>query len=1008
MSNSDSKQYCRSPRERVGGAPFIEAAKDEFPEPIELATTPMSRRGFLMAAGFSFGGATVLTGCKRSPVEKAIPFLVQPEEMTPGRALHYATTCGGCSAGCGALAKVRDGRPIKLEGNPSHVLSKGGLCAVGQASILGLYDRHRLTTPQKDGQDTTWDAVDDEINAKLETVRSEGGAVRVLTRSTSSPTTKRVIDSFLKRFDDAAHIVFEPVSCSAILDAHEQTHGTRLLPHYRFDQAEVIVSFDADFLGTWISPVEFTAAWSAGRRLDGDHPSLSYHAHIESRMSVTGSKADQRLTVHPGSIGSALSQLAEAIAQLAGAHSESGEHGEGPLSHSAVSDLAARLWSARGHSLVVCGSQDIQTQILCNSINHVLGNYEKTLGTTTPSLQRADNDTAFAALRTDIEAGRVKALIIHGVNPAFDLPYGVAFGEQIKSIDLVISCSTHVDETALSATFFCPDHHELESWGDAEPQRGILSLRQPTIAPLGKTRAFVESLSTWSGQKRTALDILRESWPDQQSFDQAVHDGVSTKERSALRTRSFNESAVSAIHTSDSPDPNALSLVLYQKVGMPDSSHAGNPWLHEMPDPISKMVWDNYAAIAPATAERLELKEEDVVSLKVGEAQLELPITIQPGQHENCVAVALGYGAQASERFTEVGPEWFERRPTVGENGRVGTNAAVLLTNENGTLHSNGAPVTLEKVNRTHRLSCTQDYHHITVPDHLAPPSHRRRPMIQETTFAALTVGATGHGDNHHDDESKKKDLWPDDHPYEGHHWGMVIDLTTCTGCSGCVVACQIENNVPVVGKDEVGRNRDMSWMRIDRYYADTEDGVDVAHQPMMCHHCDFAPCETVCPVLATVHSEEGLNQQVYNRCVGTRYCANNCPYKVRRFNWFQYTHNDALQNMVLNPDIVVRSRGVMEKCSFCVQRIHEAKAEAKRAGRPLEDGDVTPACQQSCPAGAIVFGDMNDPESAVAKLIAGGRHYRILEEINIRPSVGYLNVVRHRAAGQDEEGGHG
>jgi molybdopterin-containing oxidoreductase family iron-sulfur binding subunit len=445
------------------------------------------------------------------------------------------------------------------------------------------------------------------------------------------------------------------------------------------------------------------------------------------------------------------------------------------------------------------------------------------------------------------------------------------------------------------------------------------------------------------------------------------------------------------------------TLVLYPKVGIPDGSHAYNPWLQELPDPITKATWDNYACLSPAAAGQLSLAEGDVVRVEVRDGKgrggsIDLPVLVQPGQHDQAVAVALGYGSVLSERFAGIGPAWLEAQPTVGENGLVGRNAAPLLAWQGAALRYTRVGVELTKTGKNRPPAVAQLRDTLNLPAHLAPPGQERRPIVRETTLAAL--GASGL--NPEARPEAPADLWPDDHPYPGRRWGMVIDLQACTGCSACVVACQAENNVPVVGRDEVRRQREMHWLRIDRYYSGDPTAVEVAHQPMLCQQCERAPCETVCPVLATTHSEEGLNEQVYNRCVGTRYCANNCPYKVRRFNWFDYAHDDALQNLVLNPDVTVRSRGVMEKCTFCVQRLEEARIEARRRGEPLRDGEVQTACQQSCPARAIVFGDLNDPESRVARLRKDRRHYRALEELNIGPSVGYLKVVRNRPDGEE------
>ncbi len=516
MANSDPKQYYKSQLERDGGEAFLQAAADEFPQPIDLTVTPMSRRGFLAAAGFSFAGATaMMSGCERAPEEKAIPFLVQPEEITPGRAVHYATTCGGCNARCGMLAKNRDGRPIKLEGNPEHPIGKGGLCAIGQASLLDLYDSQRLSKgPKQDGAVVGWDVVDGEVKAKLDAIRANGGKVRVLTRSVSSPSMQRLVDEFLATFGDGAHIVHEPMSCSAVLDAHAQTHGRRVFPQYRFENARVIVSFDADFLGSWVSPAEYTAGWRAGRAAHdlAGSDEFSYHAHFESRYSVTGSKADDRVICAPHEIGNQMSALTAAIAKLAGEDFGDDDHGDaGGHSSQQIDEIAAKLYAARGQGLVVCGTQDVEAQVLCNYLNHLLGNYGQTLDISKPSKQRADDDAAFATLRAELAAGEVAALIMHGVNPVFDLADGAAFAAELGSnAGLVVSCAARVDETSTVATVICPDHHYLESWGDYEPVTGTFSLSQPTVAPLGKTRSVLESLAIWSGKPRTALAILRE------------------------------------------------------------------------------------------------------------------------------------------------------------------------------------------------------------------------------------------------------------------------------------------------------------------------------------------------------------------------------------------------------------------------------------------------------------------------------------------------------------------
>ena len=446
--------------------------------------------------------------------------------------------------------------------------------------------------------------------------------------------------------------------------------------------------------------------------------------------------------------------------------------------------------------------------------------------------------------------------------------------------------------------------------------------------------------------------------------------------------RPFDFSAVRPILRPEELAPNAFALVLYPKIGMLDGRHGHNAWLHELPDPVTKVTWDNYASFSPAAAKRLGVADGDVVRVTAtGIPPLELPAFVQPGQHDASVAIALGYGRAGTDRFAKVGPPWFEARPRAG---LVGVNASTLVTTEDTARVYSGRSVTVVKTGRTHPLASTQIHHSLEGAEGQEP-----RPIVQETTLAQLASAAT----ETHESEGE---LWASDHPSTGHRWGMAIDLNTCTGCSACVIACQAENNVPVVGQDEVRRKREMHWIRIDRYYSGSEDEPEVAHQPMMCQHCEHAPCETVCPVLATVHGDEGLNEQVYNRCVGTRYCANNCPYKVRRFNWFDYPHEDRLQNLVFNPNVTVRSRGVMEKCTFCVQRIEETRIEARRLGQPIADGAIKTACQQVCPADAIVFGDLNDPNTRVSALTESNRAYRVLEDLNTRPAVRYLKVVRH------------
>jgi len=979
-----------------------------------LPEAGVGRREFLQLAGFALGAAA-LTGCSRGLEHRAIPYLIRPEEITPGRSYWYASVCGACPAACGILTKNRDGRPIKLEGNPQHPVSRGGLCAVGQASLLALYDSQRLRNPLDNGQESTWQGVDRQVMQRLESIRAAGGGVRVLTDSTAGPAERGQIAAFLSGFGDGRHVTYDPLSMSAIADAHLKTHGVRTQPRYRFDEAEVVAGFGADFLGTWISPVEYTAGYHAGRRLDQDGVPFSYHMQLESRMSLTGSNADHRVAVPAGSLPLILAHLAGELARLQGSSAPWPSLPACPTELAEITSLAERLWKApRGRTLVVCGVNEPGAQTLANYANHLLGNYGTTLDMEGASLQCRGEDAELRRLLDEVLAGKVDALLVRGVNPVYDLPAGEDTAAALDKIPLVVSFASRLDETSRHAHFVCPEPHYLESWGDSEPVNGVAALRQPAIRSLGAVRPLLESLAVWSGQGADARDLVRAFWrkniyPRRQSgssfdsfWDQALHDGHVSLRPSGAKHSSFTLSAVQAPTAWSAPSGDEQLLEVYPSLSMLDGRHAHNAWLHEVPDPVAKTVWDNFVSVPASLAGILGIASGDVVRITAAGdvASLDLPALVQPGQDVRSVAIALGYGCEGTERFAKVGPQWWEGKPTVEEGRFVGVNAAPFLEWEGNSLRYSGRRVRLEKTGRRHELARTQMHHSLDVPEHLVVDERRRGQIVQETTLAAW---AKDPASGAHGSHGKLATLY-EEHPMDGHHWGLAVDLTACTGCSGCVVACQAENNIPVVGKDEVARAREMHWMRIDRYYSGEGSDVDVVHMPMMCQHCDNAPCENVCPVQATAQSAEGLNQQIYNRCVGTRYCANNCPYKVRRFNWFNYPREDRLQNLSLNPDVTVRSRGVMEKCSLCVQRILDGKAEAKRAGRPVQDGDIQPACVQSCPAKAIVFGDMNDPESELSKQKKDPRHYVVLEELGIKPGVGYLTLVRNR---EDKGGSH-
>jgi Fe-S-cluster-containing dehydrogenase component len=966
---------------------FQQQDADDEPQLVNIESARMprvgvSRRTFVEMIGFS-AAALAFTSC-RAPEQKIIPYLKQPVEFTPGVASWFASTCGGCGAGCGVLVKVRDGRPIKIEGNPEHPLNGGGLCAVAHGMVFGLYDSGRLRGPHIGSKPSTWDEVDRQIIDILAATKKTGEKVRVLTGTITSPTSREAIVKFLSPFKDGKHIVYEAVSNAAIREAHARTHKAPAMPQYRLDKAKLVVSFGADFLGTWIAPARFTRQYTSARDLCEGRREMLRHVQFESLMSLTGSNADTRVRVSPSEEVDALLLLAKLIAAESAATNAVFAAVEelriSPRVGEAVRQTANELLKLRGQSLVISGSNDIDVHCVVNAINQAMGNYGKTLDLNAPGEQKQGADQEFVALVREMNAGEIGALIISGVNPAYDYYANEEFTNALAKVPLKVSLNPTLDETSGLVDYVCPQHHFLEAWDDAEPVRGVFSLNQPTIAPLFQTRAYQESLLRWSGDWRPFYDVLRQSWkekllPQQQKhatfdefWDHSLQDGFAV-----LPTQTSDQPAFAADRISDSVErlkarsaeyENKLAALFYVKIGLRDGTHANNPWLHELPDPISKITWDNYACVSPKLAEKFEIEEGTIVRISNQATTIELPAHIQPGQHDDCVAIALGYG-----------------RTSAGKAGTgIGVNAYPLVLFDNATFQYQATGITIEKTGAKVQLASTQL--HQTLGG---------RPLIKEFTLDEYLKEHTAE-----ELPNESKSIWKD-YQYGEHKWAMVIDLNACTGCSACILSCQAENNVPVVGKDEVRRQREMHWIRLDRYTLGPDDNTTVEYQPVLCNQCDNASCESVCPVLATVHSSEGLNMQVYNRCVGTRYCENNCPYKVRRFNWFENQHADPIANLALNPDVTVRSRGVMEKCTFCVQRIEEAKIHARNEGRNIRDGEIQTACQQSCPARAISFGDLVDVDSRVGKLKHDERDYILLEEVNLRPQISYLAKVRNR-----------
>lgn len=971
MSRSVNKIWQELLERTADGKPFDLSEKS--------AIAGISRRTFLEVLGYSTA-ALALSGC-RAPEQAIVPYLKQPVELTPGVASWFASVCGGCSAACGTLVKVRDGRPIKLEGNPDHPLSSGGLCALAHGMVFSLYDPERLRQPLNASRPATWEEIDNEITQKLGAVKQSGGRIRLLTGPITGPTSLETIEKFLAQFADAKHITYQPVSTDAIRQAHQRSHGVNAIPSYRFDKARLVVSFGADFLGTWISPVVFTRGYAKARSLQNDEREMLRHVQFESHMSLTGSNADTRVKVSPREETRALLYLAMLVAESVASDNASGFSSPdlAQLSYktrAALERVTSELTKHPGSALVVSGSNDPDVQYLVNFINHAVGSYGNTIDLTATSANNQSSDQEIIELVRQMNAGEISALIISGVNPAYDYFDRQAFINGLQKVPLNISLNPTLDETTSLADCVCPQSHFLEAWNDVEPVRGTFSVNQPTIAPLFQTRAFQESLLRWSGDARSFYEVLRQSWREKlfaqqkqyakfdEFWDQTLQKGVTVSESAQSNPAVFKsdglQEVTSRLISSSRETSDDLGLVLYQSVALRDGQFANSPWLQELPDPISKITWDNYISVSPRYAASSGLEEGRIVRLSKGPAQIELPVHIQPGQHDNVVAIALGYG-----------------RTNAGKAGNnVGSNAYPFVTYD-GTFRYQAFGINLEKT--ANRVEFAQSQSKDSMED---------RPLVKEFTLEEYT---TGEGEHH----SEHGSLWSA-HDYPEHKWGLAVDLNACVGCSACVLSCQAENNVPVVGKEEVRRRREMHWIRIDRYFEGDREEPKVFYQPVMCQQCDNASCESVCPVLATVHSSEGLNMQVYNRCVGTRYCENNCPYKVRRFNWFEYSHSDPIANLALNPDVTVRSRGVMEKCTFCVQRIEEVKIKARNEGRAINDQEIQPACQQSCPANAIIFGDLTDLKSRVAQLKKSGRNYTLLDELNLQPALSYLAKVRN------------
>lgn len=971
-----------------------------------------ARREFLKLMGASLAMATA--SCVRRPVQKIVPYNKQPEEVTLGVANYYSSAYFDGSDALGVLVKTREGRPIKIEANPGHPFSGKGLNIRSQASLLNLYDPERLQGPkhnlfnEKKSNSQTVDVKWEELDKKVVAQLKKGGTV-VLTGAVASPATRAVIGDFSQAFG-AKHVVWDAFANEEVREGQLASYGEDVVPAFRFDKAKIIVSIDADFLGTWISPTAFTNQFSNGRK---DIKNMNRLVSFDSNYSLTGANADIRFKIKPSQQIDVVMGLLHEIIVKKGATSFAGNANVKAalapfadvakklnLDSEVFAKVAADLAANGGESLVVAGGIQTVTekakelQVAVNFLNSALGNDGKTVDAKGGNPALKGSYSAMMSLIKDMKDGKVKTLIIHRVNPAFVLPAEMGFAEAVRNVEMVVYTGDRIDETGVYAEYVLPDNHALESWNDMELASGVYTICQPAIRPMYDTRSFQLSLMTWGFLARQGparlrdyesyYDYLRVFWKSdiypkygkgqdfEEFWQQALQTGHVGQLNSASSARSFKLDAFTSIKPAAAKE--GLELVLYRTSHMGDGSLNNVAWLHELPDPITKIVWDNYVMVSLATAEKHGLKEASVVELTVDGKKMELPVYIQPGLHDDVLAIPVGYG-----------------RARVGKVGNgIGQNAFALASVKDGKIVFAGQTASFTKLNKKYQLACTQGHH-----------SMEGRNIVAEATLKDYNKNKGAGVHRHH-----TWSIWSG-HEYSGHKWGMAIDLNSCTGCSACMIACQSENNVLVVGKQYVIEGREMHWIRIDRYYTGNPADAETVFQPVMCQHCDNAPCETVCPVLATTHSDEGLNDMVYNRCVGTRYCANNCPYKVRRFNWFNFAKQiEKPLNMALNPSVGVRTRGVMEKCSFCVQRIQDGKTVARNEKRELKDGDIKTACQTACPAGVIVFGDLNDTNSEVAKIFkTEERAYALLEEWHAKPSVRYQSKIRNND--KESTGGH-
>jgi Fe-S-cluster-containing dehydrogenase component len=973
--------------------------------PLPVPAEGLSRRRFMGLLSAS-AALALGTSCSKIDRGKIVAYTRRPEESIPGVATYYASTFQEGLTTQGVLVKTREGRPIHVEGNAEHALSLGKTSLRAIADILRLYDPDRLRGPALEGTPSNWARAGEEIGRALRQAKNESRPVLLLTDAVVSPTRRNLINDLKAALPTLHHAEWEPAASAPELLAARSLYGEALLPRLRFDRADVVLALQSDCLGSEGHSPVFIHDFSGRRRIVKSSDAMNRLWVIEGGMSLTGASADHRFQVRPSQTAALVFALARYLNETLAVPLPPGLSADKlrafdldvaarnlTLDGVLLKALAADLKRAGTAALVVGGSPlPPEGHIACQLLNIMLGGEGHTVDAAyapaSPDLMTLNN---LQKIFEQAAQGAFSAAIFWGVNPAYAFPNADAWKSAATKIPLKVRIGLHEDETALDCHWRLPEHHWLESWGDFEPSADLLSLRQPTIGAIFDTRQGEDIVLSWLRALGTEppgsyLEYLKARWQKEvfpsgspvsfeNFWNSALHDGVARRETKPRAPRTARPEAIlQALSASASREQGAgaleLELVLAPSAAVFDGRYANNGWLNELPDPVTKGTWGNPALVSVSDAERLGLEDEDLIRLSAGGAAIDVPVIIQPGQAAGVVTLGLGYG---------------RRTGSVGQG--VGVNAYSLMDAKSDSPHLRGA-LRIERIPGRRPVPRTQEHHRT-----------EGRDLVRRWTLAEY--GRKFAGRQGKDEEQNRVSLIPN-LEFPEHKWGMAIDLSACVGCSACVIACQSENNVPVVGPEGVIKGREMQWIRIDRYYEGDPKNPSVLHQPVLCQHCDNAPCEIVCPVNATNHSPDGLNQMAYNRCVGTRYCSNNCPYKVRRFNFFDYTSmKKEPELLVFNPEVTVRPRGVMEKCSFCIQRIQDVRERTKVEGRAIRDGEIKPACAVACPAEAIVFGDLKDPQSRVAQLTNNERGYHLLEELGIKPAVTYLTAITNPVNGK-------